>query len=71
MLELKNMHIKQLAFKVAIYFKEKMEIYYVPPLHEEKNQKMSKGTFVDRYRNNRRNCITSGFVINNIRSKKK
>lgn len=44
-------------------------MYYVPPLHEGKHQKISKGIFVDRYRNNRRDCMTSGLIIN-IRSKK-
>jgi len=63
------MHIEELAFKVATYFKEKMEIYYVPPLHEGKHQKMSKGILLDRYRNNHRDCMTSG-LINNISSNK-
>jgi len=47
-----------------MHFKEKMEIYYVPPLHEGKHQKMSKGLFVDRYRNNRRDCMISGLIMN-------
>ncbi|KAM0730369.1 hypothetical protein ACS0PU_002698 [Formica fusca] len=61
-LELKNMHIRELARKVADYFKEKPELYYVPPLHEGQHQKISKGIFVDRYRNNRRECINSGLL---------
>lgn len=64
-LELKNMHIRELAIKVSDYFKEKPELYYVPPLHERQHQKISKGRFVDRYRNNRRDCIKSGILKNN------
>lgn len=60
------MHIRELAIKVADYFKEKPELYYVPPFHEGQHQKISKGIFVDRYRNNRRDCIKSGL----LRSKK-
>jgi len=58
------MHIRELAIKVADYLKEKPELYYVPPLHEGQHQKISKGIFVDRYRNNRRDCIKSGLLTN-------
>jgi len=60
------MHIRELALKVADFFKEKLELYYMLPLHEGQHQKISKGMFIDRYRNNRRDCIKSGL----IRSKK-
>lgn len=56
------MHIRELAIKAADYFKEKAELYYVPPLHEGQHQKISKGIFVDRYRNHRRDCIKSGLL---------
>lgn len=61
-LRLKNIHIKELAFKAATYFKEKMATYYVSPLREGNHKKMSKGTFVERYRNIQRDCTTSGLI---------
>lgn len=61
---MKNVHIRELAIKVADYFKEKPELYYMPPLYERQHQKISKGIFVDRYRNNRRDCIKSGLLTN-------